>query len=114
MAVAPAGAGKPARTDVFALGVGEAGGRPVSAVHCVLHTGRTHQIRVHLAHVGHSLVADALYGGTPALGLARQALHAARLSFTHPVSGEALVLAAPLPADLAAAWAAIHAAGLPA
>jgi len=107
MAVAPAGLGKPARTDVFPLGVGDAMGRPVSAVHCVLHTGRTHQIRVHLAHGGHVLVADALYGGSPALGLVRQALHAARLSFTHPVTDEALTLVAPLPADLSAAWAQI-------
>jgi 23S rRNA pseudouridine1911/1915/1917 synthase len=112
MAVAPAGGGKPARTDVFPLGVGEVQGRPVSAVHCVLHTGRTHQIRVHLAHSGHPLVADALYGGAPALGLTRQALHAARLSFTHPATGEALSLGAPRPADLAAAWAAIGASDL--
>ncbi len=112
MAVAPAHLGKPARTDVFPLGVGGVQGRPVSAVHCVLHTGRTHQIRVHLAHSGHPLLADALYGGAPALGLARQALHAARLGFVHPVSGEVLTLRAPLPADLAAAWAAIGAAGL--
>ncbi|MCE4536089.1 RluA family pseudouridine synthase [Pelomonas sp. P7] len=113
MAVAPAGLGKAARTDVFPLGVGEAAGRPVSAVHCVLHTGRTHQIRVHLAHAGHPLVADALYGGAAALGLTRQALHAARLSFRHPATGEALSLVAPLPGDLAAAWAAIGAAELP-
>jgi 23S rRNA pseudouridine1911/1915/1917 synthase len=112
MAVAPAGAGKPARTDVFPLGVGDVQGRPVSAVHCVLHTGRTHQIRVHLAHSGHPLLADTLYGGAPALRLARQALHAARLSFTHPATGEALSLCAPLPADLAAAWAEIGAADL--
>ena len=114
MAIAPANLGKPARTDVFPLGVGDVGGRPVSAVHCVLHTGRTHQIRVHLMHSGHPLVADALYGGVPALGLARQALHAARLSFTHPITGEALALTAPLAADLASAWAEIGAAGLPA
>ncbi|WP_409034132.1 RluA family pseudouridine synthase [Roseateles saccharophilus] len=113
MAIAPANLGKPARTDFFPLGVGEVNGRPISAVHCVLHTGRTHQIRVHLMHSGHPMVADTLYGGAPALGLARQALHAARLSFTHPVSGEALVLTAPLPADMAAAWAEIAAADLP-
>ncbi|HEY0957431.1 MAG TPA: RluA family pseudouridine synthase [Roseateles sp.] len=112
MAVAPAGQGKPARTDVFPLGVGEVQGRPVSAVHCVLHTGRTHQIRVHLTHSGHALLADALYGGAAALGLTRQALHAARLSFTHPATGEVLTLQAPLPADLAAAWAEIGAADL--
>ncbi len=118
MAVAPANLGKPARTDVFPLGVGivENGGqgRPVSAVHCVLHTGRTHQIRVHLMHSGHPLLADALYGGAAALGLARQALHAARLGFAHPITGEAITLTAPLPADMAAAWAQIGAAGLPA
>ena len=113
MAVAPANLGKPARTDVFPLGVGEVGRRAVSAVHCVLHTGRTHQIRVHLAHRGHPLLADTLYGGVPALGLARQALHAARLGFAHPVTGEAVSLRAPLPADLAAAWAQIGAAELP-
>ena len=116
MAVAPAGLGKPARTDVFPLGVGAvevAGhGRPVSAVHCVLHTGRTHQIRVHLAHSGHPLVADAVYGGAAVLGLARQALHAARLGFVHPVTGDALTLRAELPADLASAWAQIGAGGL--
>ncbi len=112
MAVAPAGQGKPARTDVFPLGVGEVQGRPVSAVHCVLHTGRTHQIRVHLTHSGHALLADALYGGAAALGLTRQALHAARLLFTHPATGEVLTLQAPLPADLAAAWAEIGAADL--
>lgn len=113
MAVAPANLGKPARTDVYPLGVGDVQGRPVSGVHCVLHTGRTHQIRVHLMHSGHPLLADALYGGVPALGLARQALHAARLGFTHPITGEALSMCAALPADMAAAWAAIGAAGLP-
>jgi 23S rRNA pseudouridine1911/1915/1917 synthase len=59
------------------------------------------------------MLADVLYGGAPALGLTRQALHAARLSFTHPITGEPLVLTAPLPADLAAAWAQIGAADLP-
>ncbi len=68
-----------------------------------LHTGRTHQIRVHMAHLGHPLVADALYGGAPALGLARQALHAQRLAFEHPVTLEPLAFEVPLPADLRAA-----------
>lgn len=105
--------GKLARTDVFMLGQGaDEQGRAVSAVHCVLHTGRTHQIRVHLASRGHPLVADAVYGGRPALGLQRQALHAARLSLAHPVPGlPALRLQAPLPPDLAQAW---QCAGLPA
>lgn len=92
--------GKPARTDVERL----AGRDGVSALRCRLHTGRTHQIRVHLASRGHPLVGDTLYGGRPALGLARQALHAERLAFAHPVSGEPLDVRAALPADLAAAW----------
>ncbi|MDO5623446.1 MAG: RluA family pseudouridine synthase [Pseudomonadota bacterium] len=69
----------------------------------LLGTGRTHQIRVHMAHLGHPLLADALYGGAPAAGMARQALHARRLAFTHPVTGQALAFEAPLPADMAAA-----------
>jgi len=69
-------------------------------VRCTLHTGRTHQIRVHMASIGHPLVADALYGGKPGAGLTRQALHAFRLAFVHPVSGAALDCEAPLPADM--------------
>jgi 23S rRNA pseudouridine1911/1915/1917 synthase len=67
---------------------------------CTLHTGRTHQIRVHLASIGHPLVADQLYGGALAAGMQRQALHAWRLAFTHPVTGATLVFGAPLPPDL--------------
>ena len=70
---------------------------------CELVTGRTHQIRVHMAHLGHPLVGDALYGGTPAAGMQRQALHARRLAFTHPITGQAVDMQAPLPADLQAA-----------
>jgi 23S rRNA pseudouridine1911/1915/1917 synthase len=92
--------GKPARTDVRRLAVGCG----ASAVECRLHTGRTHQIRVHLASLGHPLLGDALYGGAPALGLDRQALHAARLGLAHPIDGRALAFDAPLPADLRAAW----------
>ncbi|MDF2463011.1 MAG: rluD [Ramlibacter sp.] len=69
-------------------------------VRATLGTGRTHQIRVHMAHIGHPLVADELYGGAPAAGLARQALHAYRLAFAHPATGQALEFHAPLPADL--------------
>ncbi len=68
-------------------------------------TGRTHQIRVHLSSVGMPLVGDPVYGrgqrGGRGLGLARPALHAARLGFEHPATGEALVFEAPLPSDLA-------------
>jgi 23S rRNA pseudouridine1911/1915/1917 synthase len=92
--------GKPARTDVERVAARDG----FSAVHCTLHTGRTHQIRVHLASRGHPLVADALYGGLPALGMTRQALHAARLGFEHPLSGQALQFDCAPPADLAAAW----------
>jgi len=92
--------GKPARTDVELMACREG----CSAVQCVLHTGRTHQIRVHLAWRGHPLVADAVYGGRPALGMSRQALHATRLELAHPISGTALAFDCPPPADFAAAW----------
>lgn len=92
--------GKPARTDVQVLAA--AGG--FSALRCTLHTGRTHQIRVHLASRGHPLVADTVYGGRPALGMTRQALHATQLAFVHPVSDESLRFDAEPPADLASAW----------
>ena len=93
-------AGRPARTDVAAMG----GSDRFTALACRLHTGRTHQIRVHLASRGHPLVADALYGGAPALGLRRQALHAFRLGLVHPATGVRLAFEAPLPADLQSAW----------
>lgn len=88
--------GKPAATDVELLENGEQG----CLVRCTLQTGRTHQIRVHMASLGHPLVADELYGGKPAAGLQRQALHAFRLAFEHPVTGEALEFRASLPDDL--------------
>lgn len=66
---------------------------------CRLHTGRTHQIRVHMAWLGHPLVGDALYGGKPLWGLARQALHAIELRLQHPITGEALAFECPPPPD---------------
>jgi 23S rRNA pseudouridine1911/1915/1917 synthase len=94
--------------------VGE--GWAVSRVRCELETGRTHQIRVHFAHIGHPLVADPLYASGYATkanrlppdlkaivdGLGRQALHAAELGFAHPVTGEVMHFEAALPSDLAA------------
>ena len=79
-------------------------------VECRLETGRTHQIRVHMASIGHSLLGDAVYGRTPGklapllkdLAFERQALHAATLGFLHPVTQEKLCFESPLPADMVA------------
>ena len=68
-------------------------------IRCRLETGRTHQIRVHLAHLGHPLLGDTVYGAKrPYPGLAGQCLHARRLSFVHPRSGERVTVECPLPA----------------
>ena len=67
---------------------------------CDLETGRTHQIRVHLASIGHPLEGDPAYAGKAPRLLARQALHAWRLGFVHPASGEAVRFESPLPQDL--------------
>lgn len=69
-------------------------------VELLLETGRTHQIRVHMSHIGHPLVGDELYGGNNPELLNRQALHAYKLSFHHPVSGEPITVKAPLPQDI--------------
>jgi 23S rRNA pseudouridine1911/1915/1917 synthase len=68
-----------------------------------LETGRTHQIRVHMQAIGHPVAGDPEYGRPGLLGLERQFLHAARLAFDHPISGERLELRSPLPQDLKAA-----------
>ena len=69
-------------------------------------TGRTHQLRAHFAAIGHPLLGDTLYGAESPF-IDRQALHAMRLSFPHPVTGSPLTVTAPLPADLAAAIEAV-------
>lgn len=91
--------GKPARTHVE---VEERFLEPETAfVTCELETGRTHQIRVHLRAVGHPVVGDSAYGGAkPGITLARPFLHAERLEFDHPRSGEHLCFVSPLPEDL--------------
>ena len=92
-------AGQPARTEYWL----EEAGTDHSLVRLRLHSGRTHQIRVHLAWLGNPLVGDPLYGQASPL-LAYQALHATRLAFTDPFSDQPLALTAPLPAALAALW----------
>ncbi len=70
----------------------------LSHITCRLETGRTHQIRVHMAYIGHPLLGDTVYGNKkPVPGLAGQCLHAARLTFTHPSTGERVTAEAPLP-----------------
>jgi len=86
-------------------------GEEATLVAAQLDTGRTHQVRVHLAHIGHPVLGDALYGrgvgrlivGSRVHRFARQMLHAAVLGFRHPVSGAALRFTSPLPEDMAAA-----------
>ncbi|MEM1129357.1 MAG: RluA family pseudouridine synthase [Pseudomonadota bacterium] len=112
-AVLPSGG----RHAVTRLRVIERFGTPDAAavVECWLETGRTHQIRVHMAYAGHALIGDPVYGGRRKLSaralpdgavdaasrFQRQALHAAILGFEHPVTGGEVLLEAPLPADLA-------------
>jgi 23S rRNA pseudouridine1911/1915/1917 synthase len=94
-------AGKAARTEYTVVEEFEL---PLcSLLECRLETGRTHQIRVHLAAIGCPVVGDPVYGHGPELGLERQFLHAARLRFPHPVGGQEVDVRSPLPADLAAA-----------
>jgi 23S rRNA pseudouridine1911/1915/1917 synthase len=102
------GAGKEARTDYEVLRQYD---DPVAALlECRLESGRTHQIRVHLAAIGHPVVGDATYGGDrPPLRPGRPFLHACHLAFTHPVTGEPLEFFDPLPAELQGVLAALGA-----
>ena len=106
--------GKVATTHYAVKSVFRAKGQPVAAlVECTLETGRTHQVRVHLAHLGHGLVGDKIYGGgkipkhaqgTEAgeamRSFPRQALHAAHLGFIHPISKKEMIFDAALPKDM--------------
>lgn len=98
MAVVPPEKGKIAITDYTVLERSELGGRKYTLCRFDLHTGRTHQIRVHAKHLNHPVVGDDVYGRKKReFDLNGQLLHAWRLEFTHPVSGERLVFTAPLP-----------------
>lgn len=110
--------------EVMETFTGRSGGEVVSLIACQLETGRTHQIRVHLAHLGHPLLGDDVYGPhfktkvsqlrpaakTALQDLGRQALHAYLLVLEHPSSGEAMEWMSPLPADMQALKAALEAA----
>jgi 23S rRNA pseudouridine1911/1915/1917 synthase len=88
--------GKTAKTHFHVLSQNEQG----CLVRCILETGRTHQIRVHMASLKLPLVGDTLYGGSIHALMPRQALHAERLSFDHPMTGQAMDFSSPLPADI--------------
>ena len=106
MAIVKDGRGKRAVTHFRTIAAYDGAAR----VECRLETGRTHQIRVHMASIGHALLGDAVYGRTPGklapllkdLAFERQALHAATLGFVHPVTQEKLSFESPLPADMVA------------
>ena len=118
MAVVRPGKGREAIThyDIEARFAGDAGSPVAALIACRLETGRTHQIRVHMAHIGHPLIGDPVYGTgfktkssllSPTTRLTvdafpRQALHARELGFAHPRSGKELHFESPLPADLTA------------
>nr|HRC84336.1 RluA family pseudouridine synthase [Thermoanaerobaculia bacterium] len=88
--------GKPARTEVRVVVRGE----QESLLACRLSTGRTHQVRVHLASVGHPVVGDRLYGAREG-SAGRPLLHAAEISLPHPKTGEPLRVSSPLPPEMA-------------
>ena len=101
--------GRPARTD---WDVVEAFGDQAALVRCRIHSGRTHQIRVHLKSIGHPVLGDRTYGWKPNPRLpdpARVMLHAERIAFLHPVTAQALDLHAPLPGDFLEMLAALRA-----
>ena len=116
MAVLPADKGRRAVTHWRVVETFGRGKEPIaSLIECTLETGRTHQVRVHLAHMGHPLIGDPLYGQgfksklrklpeplqEKLAALNRQALHAEHLAFVHPATGTLLKFNSPLPVELA-------------
>lgn len=108
MSVLTTGASKPAITHVTALRRGTLAGLPITMVRCQLETGRTHQIRVHLASLKHPLVGDVLYGGKLLGGTARQMLHAQSLAFVDPSNDQIVGFDSPLPDDMQAVLAQVQ------
>ena len=122
IAVAKGEAGRHATTHYEVLDSFDTAAGPVSLMRLQLETGRTHQIRVHLAHIGHPVLGDTTYGsdfktkagrlGAEAqsafAALGRQALHAAELGFEHPRTGKAVRFDRPLPADMQALLTALR------
>ena len=91
--------GAPSVTHYEVIDEEEINNIKISKVKCTLETGRTHQIRVHMAYIGHPLLGDDLYGGNTSL-INRQALHSSKISFIHPITKQAVNYEAPLPNDL--------------
>ena len=102
MTVLPVGHGRAAKTSYRVLRELPAG----TLVECILHTGRTHQIRVHLKHLGHPVLGDEVYGKRA--GFARQMLHAWRLGFAHPRTQERMNFESPIPPDFVEAGVPSH------
>lgn len=88
------------RESVTEYEVAKTFGEKYTLVKAFPKTGRTHQIRVHFASIGHPVVGDSVYGGPSIIGLARQFLHASKLTLTHPRTGKKMVLTSKLPKDL--------------
>lgn len=105
-----AAGGRPARTEVRLVPAATPG-RAVAV--CRLDTGRTHQVRVHLASIGHPVTGDPLYGGSTPADVVRPLLHAAALELPHPHDGRRVLITAPTPEDLARELAAGHPPELP-
>ena len=91
--------GRSARTDYRVVQANKV----ASLLECEIHSGRTHQIRVHMQHIGHPVMGDRVYGGKMTEDFARQMLHAWKLGFAHPRSGKQLSFTAPIPDDFAEA-----------
>ena len=96
--------GRPAKTDYRVVCSGD----QASLVECRLYSGRTHQIRVHLHHLGHPVLGDKVYAAHLAKNFPRHMLHAWKLGFRHPCSGESKSFEAPLPDDFTTAMKAVH------